>query len=1132
MANFKTLKVRGSFKASRLIGNADTATVILDNKLSTSGSISLATLDPGKYSYNHSTSGITITDHPSPGNDFFLEVIPVDLESNIKRQIIHTMTSLKTLDGTAQTPVVYERNINHDGIGTQYRLSGYGKVHFTAVSNGHYEINGISVSSDTEYYVALGTSVTIKAIADENHRVTSFTVNGHSIENTYTTTIDGLNNFSMSTSIDAINISITQPTGATISVRYNGNDYTSSFSMTRNKPIVITITPTEKYNVNALYWNGVSISSGSTQTPTKDSSITADVSIKRISVELPTSVSNGSVSAIANGTTYTNSFVVDYGTKVTINATANTGYHLNSLKNGSTTITSGTTLTATSTISISCSFVINIYTVNITQPASNGTITVTSAGEHHTSNFTVTHGTTITIVATPNTGYDFKSLLVNGNSFTSGDSMVVTSDVTIIGSTNTNSYRVTIVQPPNGTISAVCNNVTYTSNFYADFGSTVKVSISANTGYHVTDLIWNGASITDGSTQTVTGNSTLTGSIAINIYTLSFTNPTGAKFSILYQGRWYYNNTLSVSHGSTIRVQLTADTGYQIDSIKLNNADITNGSDHIITEACTITATTSLKTYTVTITNPVGATISATVNGTKYTNTFTAKYGTSIKYNITASTGYDVTSFTYDGTTINDGDTKVLAGDVTVTAAAALKTYEVNIIQPSDGTIKVGSNTSKFTAKHFSSYDVTLTPATGYNVKSLTWNGEEIANGSKQTVIGATTVTGSTFAASQSVNIIQVANGTISVIYNGKEYTSSTDDIPYGSKVTVNANPDTGYELTKLTVNGETITSGSEITITGTTNITAAFGIHNYTITIVQNEHQTITVTCNGVAHTETFTATYGQTWTASIAADTGYTTTSTISPADSGTVTGDITIEPTGAAALKYLKLTIGKVAGQTQLLKLSTSTIYGGTLPTYNTKPTQDGFDLTVPYGTHYSITYTSVDVVGYDNTISEKVSGSMTVDTTIPAKSTKYSLKYYTLNIASTSGLHQSYSLTLKGDDKYGGDANLPSYSSETRTDAYTLRVPYGATYTITYIADTGYKPGATKTGTVVENINITTHSPATALPLLTLQKVENGYWEVNGTNVGSSYSKYYDAGTSLKVECFANEGYIKPTELTMS
>ena len=560
MANFKTLKVRGSFKASRLIGNADTATVILDNKLSTSGSITLESLDPGKYSYNHSTSGVTITDHPSPGNDFFLEVIPVDLESNIKRQIIHTMASLKTLDETAQTPVVYERNINYNGIGSRYRLSGYGKIHFTAVSNGHYEVNGISVSSDTEYYVALGTSVTIKAVADENYRVTSFTVNGHAIENTYTTTVTGLDNFSMSTSIDAINISITQPTGATISVRYDGNDYTSSFSMTRNKLIVITITPTEKYNVNALYWNGVSISSGSTQTPTEDSSITADVSIKRISVELPTSISNGSVSAIANGTTYTNSFVVDYGTKITINATANTGYHLNSLKNGSDNITSGTILTATSTISISCSFVINIYTVNITQPAANGTITVTSAGEHHTSNFTVTHGTTITIVATPNIGYDFKSLLVNGNSFTSGDSMVVTDDVTIIGSTDTNSYLVTITNPVGATIGATIGSTVYTNTFTANYGTSIKYNITASTGYDVTSFTYGGTTINNGDTRVLTENVTVTAAatikpkltlneVANGYWTVNGTN-VGASYSA------YYNL------GTQLTVECFANEGY------------------------------------------------------------------------------------------------------------------------------------------------------------------------------------------------------------------------------------------------------------------------------------------------------------------------------------------------------------------------------------------------------------------------------------------------------------------------------------------------------------------------------------------------------------------------------------------
>lgn len=871
MANFKTLKVRGSFKASRLIGNADTATVILDNKLSTSGSITLAGLAPGKYSYDHSTSGVTITDHPSPGNDFFLEVIPVDFKNNITRHIVHTMAILKTLDGTAQIPVVYECNIHHSAPTTKYKLSGYGKIHFTAVSNGHYEINGTTISSDTEYYVALGTSVTVKAVANENYKVTSFTENSTAVVNTYTTTITGTHTFSMSTALDTVTISITQPTGATISVRYNGNDYTSGFSMIRNKPVVVTITPTEKYNVNALYWNGVSISSGSTQTPTANVSITAVVAIKRISVELPASVSNGSVSAVANGTTHTNSFVVEYGTKVTINATANTGYHLNSLKNGSSVIANGITLTATSTISISCSFIINTYTVNITQPTSNGTITVTSAGEHHTSNFTVTHGTTITIVATPNTGYNFESLLVNGTSFTSGSSMVVTNNVTISGSTNANSYLITITQPANGTVSAVYNNITYTSNFYAEYGSTVRVSISANTGYYVNDITWNGNSVASGSVQTVTGNVTLTGKVSINQYSVSFTNPTGAKFSILYQGRWYYTSPLTIAHGSTIRVQVNPDTGYQVDSVKLGNTTITNGSDQIITAAGSLTATASLKTYTVTISNPTSASISATVGSTVYTTTFTAKHGTSIKYNVLASTGYDVTSFTYGGTTINNGDTKVLTGNVTVTAAATLKTYEVNIIQPSDGTIKVGNNTSKFTAKHFDSYTVALTPATGYSVKSLTWNGSEITNGSKQTVTGATTVTGTTSAIPQ-------------------------------------------------------------------------------TITIAQSPNQTITVTCGGKSYTSNFTATYGQHWTASISPETNYIA-GTLS-ATSGTITGPVTISATAA----------------------------------------------------------------------------------------------------------------TIK--------------------------------------------------------------------PKLTLNEVANGYWTVNGTNVGTSYSAYYNPNTQLTVECFANDGYIKPTELTMS
>ena len=49
-------------------------------------------------------------------------------------------------------------------------------------------------------------------------------------------------------------------------------------------------------------------------------------------------------------------------------------------------------------------------------------------------------------------------------------------------------------------------------------------------------------------------------------------------------------------------------------------------------------------------------------------------------------------------------------------------------------------------------------------------------------------------------------------------------------------------------------------------------------------------------------------------------------------------------------------------------------------------------------------------------------------------------------------------------------------------------------------------------------------------LILNNVENGYWKVNDTPITAGVHKY-PYGTHLKVECFANDGYTKPTELIM-
>lgn len=140
------------------------------------------------------------------------------------------------------------------------------------------------------------------------------------------------------------------------------------------------------------------------------------------------------------------------------------------------------------------------------------------------------------------------------------------------------------------------------------------------------------------------------------------------------------------------------------------------------------------------------------------------------------------------------------------------------------------------------------------------------------------------------INITQSANQTISVnTFLSKTGTSSylfgeSTDVP---TVLTTITPSTGYNAGTASVQR----SGSTFSVSAT-----AATLIDYTITITQSEHQTITVICNGVSHTTSFTAHYGDTWTATIVADEGYTA-GTLSES-SGTITQDITISASSAQA------------------------------------------------------------------------------------------------------------------------------------------------------------------------------------------------------------------------------------------
>lgn len=93
-------------------------------------------------------------------------------------------------------------------------------------------------------------------------------------------------------------------------------------------------------------------------------------------------------------------------------------------------------------------------------------------------------------------------------------------------------------------------------------------------------------------------------------------------------------------------------------------------------------------------------------------------------------------------------------------------------------------------------------------------------------------------------------------------------------------------------------------------------------------------------------------------------------------------------------------------------------------------------------------------------------------------------------------------------------------------------YGDKWTATILASSGYKPGtlSATSGTIYGAVTISATAATIIQYKVTLKTVENGYWQLQGVNKNAG-SYAYNSGTNVKVECFANSGYVKPTELTM-
>ena len=94
-------------------------------------------------------------------------------------------------------------------------------------------------------------------------------------------------------------------------------------------------------------------------------------------------------------------------------------------------------------------------------------------------------------------------------------------------------------------------------------------------------------------------------------------------------------------------------------------------------------------------------------------------------------------------------------------------------------------------------------------------------------------------------------------------------------------------------------------------------------------------------------------------------------------------------------------------------------------------------------------------------------------------------------------------------------------------------YGDKWTATILSSSGYTAGtlSATSGTITGAITISATAATIIQYKVTLNTVKNGYWQLQGANKDAG-SYAYNSGTNVKVECFANNGYVKPKTLEMT
>ena len=577
------------------------------------------------------------------------------------------------------------------------------------------------------------------------------------------------------------------------------------------------------------------------------------------------------LSASGNGQIEYNSTIVRNGSKlfsigdgeISLTLKPDSRYYIKSVYVNGVAVTSNVidnqlTVGVASDITIDVEFEaipVTTYTLSIKSIGSGSAIYGGEVIRGTTKSYTLNEGTSATITFEPDAGYRIKTLKVNNTAVSATTSYTVTVNANTsveveFEAIPPTTYTLSIKATGNGSASYGGDAIRGTTKSYTlNEGTSATITFTPDAGYRIKTLKVNNTAVSATTSYTVTVNANTSvevefEAIPVNTYTLSI-KATG-NGSASYGGDAIRGTTKSyiLNEGTSVTITFTPDAGYRIKTLKVNNTAVTATTSYTVT----VNANTSVEvefeaipvaTYTLSIKATGNGSASYgrdAIRGT--TKSYTLNEGTSATITFTPDAGYRIKTLKVNNTAVSATTSYTVTVNANTSVevefeAIPVTTYTLSIKATGNGSASYGGDAIRGTTKSYTLNDgtsatITFTPDAGYRIKTLKVNNTAVSATTSYTVtVNANTSVEVEFEAIPPCTLSIKAMGNGSASYNGDVIRETTKSytVDGGASITVTFNPDEGYRVKSLKVNGSNVAVSStyKTTISADTKIEVEF---------------------------------------------------------------------------------------------------------------------------------------------------------------------------------------------------------------------------------------------------------------------------------------------------------------------